>query len=79
MTQDEIEARIIEIIERAEYAGRQDMLAKKTTGNRIARNAQEAADVSSKMARLMALSLSEELVGYAPRLPEPLAEPVRIG
>jgi len=61
MTQDEIEARIIAIIERAEYAGRQEMLAMKTSGNKIARNAREHAEVSSKAARLMATALAAEI------------------
>jgi hypothetical protein len=58
MNQSEVEAAIIEIIERAEYAGRLKGAAIKTRSNREATANHEASDISSRMARVMAHELA---------------------
>lgn len=62
MTRNDIEVMLEAIIERAEYAGRQHMLAIKTTGNRIAKEAHENADISSRVARQTANRLVDTIM-----------------
>lgn len=61
MNAADIEARVIEIIERAEYAGRLKGAAIKTRSNREATANHEASDISSRLARVMAHELAKEL------------------
>jgi hypothetical protein len=61
MTEAVIAIRLAEIIERAEFAGRMDGIAKATRSSRRAKDARESSDLSSRYVRQMADDLVKEL------------------
>lgn len=61
MKQEQIEKKLLDLIERAEYTGRQDGISRATRSQKRSDAAREMADISGKLARRMATELAEEL------------------
>jgi len=61
MTEKQLLDRLLDLIERAEYAGRQDGISRATRSQRRSDDAREMADVSSKYVRQQAAALAKEL------------------
>jgi hypothetical protein len=64
---DDLHVRLLAIIDRAEYAGRQDGISKATRSSKRSKDAREASDLSSRLARSMATDLMTDLVGRTVR------------
>lgn len=61
MNTQEIERRVIEIIERAEYTGRQRGIAKATRSSKASKAATEMADISERYSDRLARDLIADL------------------